>query len=430
MENRYLFDENTKLNKFVIFILIYFLIGMHYIDLPSINLFGAVDITIETLLFFPMIIAVYISFTMKQIGIKKTYLPVVFLPFLAFFYLFYGIMFIHNNLHRVFFEFRPFMFYFSFLFPVTFIKSIKDAEFIIKGMLIATIVFVPILILQYFIAPKGIIFLAGRDKTFEFTENIRRFVPKAENILLLISFYFYHKTIHTFKKKNLLIFMMFVIVLILTFSRNLWIGFFIGVLIITWCEKHALFRNLPLIIPLGGLFFIAVLLAIIYSGIGQKILLRLGMISYSAIESDNSLKWRVYETDMALKAIKKSPFIGYGLGYKYHEEKKFMFKDAGYYIHNNYLFLWMKMGCFGLVAMGFFIFGLIKEALFIYKNYNKNDILRGIAISTVCFTVARIPAAVVMPVFVEDIRVIILLANLYGIFLNLKMNHLHPDYQL
>lgn len=419
MKKEYSFVEDENKSKGVIFILIYCLIGTHYIDLPTLHLFGKVDLMVETLLFFLMLFAAYISFVMRQMVIKKYYLFGVLLPFVAIFYVFYGIVVVNNNPHRVFYEYQPFMYYFSFFLPLVFIRNLEDAEFFIKGIIFTTIIFVPFLILQYFAASKGIIFLAGKGLTIELGEDVERFVPKAENILLLISFYSYWRIIRNFNIKNLLYFMLFVFALILTFSRNLWVGFVIGVLIISWSEKHTLFRKLPIIIPGGGLFLLVLFLIITNTGLGQNILLRIGMISYSAVNSDNSLKWRVYETEMAIQAIKKSPLIGHGLGYKYHNKE--YFESAPYYLHNNYLFIWMKMGIIGLIALGVFLLGLIKEALNVYKEHNRNDIFRGIAISTVAFMAAMIPASIVKPIFAESPSTIILLSLLYGIFIRLKV---------
>ncbi len=419
-----LLTEDRRKSIGAIFILIFFLIGMQYINIPALHLFKKVDLMIGTILFFLLFSVVSLSVMMRDLnlGLMKDSLPAIFLPLVALFYLGYGCMIAHNDLHRVFFEYQPFIFYFSFLFPVLFIRCKYEAYFLIKGIIVSTIIFIPFLFLQFHTASNGIIFLAGEEeKMWEIGDYIR-FVPKAKDAVLILSFYLSWKTLRYGGILNLLFSMSFILSLILTFSRNLWVSYLIGLLVISWYERRAIFKKLPIIIG-GGIVSLIVLFVILQNtGFWQRIVTRVEMISFTALETDNSLMWRAFETEMAMKAIKKSPFIGYGLGYMYHNCRSLNFESAPYYIHNTYLYLWVKMGIAGLIALGIFISGFIKTAWYVYRVYNEK-IIRGIIISAVAFMIAMIFAAIVRPLFAYDTSAIILLSILYGIFLKLRFLH-------
>ncbi len=189
-------------------------------------------------------------------------------------------------------------------------------------------------------------------------------------------------------------------------------------MIITWIEKKELVKKLPvmlLFIMLGAFAFIMFLSE---TSFGQVILKRAAMVSISAIETDSSLSWRSYETKKAIKSIREAPIIGHGTGYKYHNIAQF--GGSIYYIHNNYLFIWMKMGILGLAAFIALLANMLRASINIYNIYQDDHIISGCAIATFAYICGIIPALAVAPVLANNTTVIILLSVLYGIFIKLN----------
>ena len=92
----------------------------------------------------------------------------------------------------------------------------------------------------------------------------------------------------------------------------------------------------------------------------------MGSLTANVVDSDQP--WivgsRYYELEMALEHIKEHPIIGLGIGTRYREILPFELTeaevvenpdDATHFIHNAYIYVWMKWGLFGLLAVAWTI---------------------------------------------------------------------------
>ncbi|MBI5885684.1 MAG: O-antigen ligase family protein, partial [Deltaproteobacteria bacterium] len=335
------------------------------------------------------------------------------LPGVGLLYLGYGYFIAHNDAHRAFFEYQPFMFYLSAMFPLILLRVETDAEYVLKVIVYSGLAYLPILLLQFFILKMtGIIFLPGvEDIGKEWLGATGRFVPDAQDVVLLVSIYLYWKVVRELNARNLIAAVLSVVALLLTYSRGLWLSYVIGFVFVSWHEKRFFlkrFHTLPLLAAACG----AVVIFIYMSGLSDSILHRFGMMSTSAVSTDMSLKWRVYEIKEAIRAIEASPVIGHGLGYEYH--RPFAFVSDSFYFHNNYLFLLVKMGLPGFLAMLAFIVVFIKTALAVYKEYAGNNLVSGVAIASAAYMTAMSFAVMARSAFVTTTNTVALISVIFG----------------
>jgi O-antigen ligase len=411
-------SEKQRIRISAIFLLIYCIIAMHYFDLPTVPLSNQADIKIEVFFFFILLAGALLTFLAYQLPITKELFLIALLPSIAFIWTIYGIIVLKNSTFRALFELQPFLFYLSALFPLIFMRNAEDGKFIIKWLTLLTIVFIPFLYLQHLLFAYNITIIPGKIEVGFMSKNFVRFIPKANQIIQLVYFYVFWKFLRKPNIFNTAIFTIFLIILIIPLYRNVWISIIIGSMVITWIEKKEMLKKLPLMLLFILLGVSAFILILSETALGQLLFKRLEMLSISAIQTDNSLVWRSYESRMAIKSILDAPFIGHGLGYSYHNTSQFA--NSIHYIHNNYLFLWMKMGIVGLIAFIFFLVNMLKTSMHIYKTYSEDHIISGAAISTLAYITGIIPSLAVAPFLSNNMSTIILVSVIYGIFLKLK----------
>ncbi len=411
-------NEAGRTRFIIVLILAYCIIGLRFFPLPLFPIVGKVDISIELILFFLMLTWATLTFLILKMPPTKHLLIVFIISALALLYTFYGIYVSNNDIFRALFEFRPFLLYLSALFPVIFIRHISEGKFILKWIILLTIIFLPFLLLQYLLIPYDYSFIPGRTVSGFMEKEFTRFQPKATPIILFVFFYSYWKIFTKPKLLNIVLFATLLFVQILPLTRNLWISMIIGVMIITIIERKEILNKLPIMLLFILLGVSALSMFILETSSGQRVLRRAGMISISAIQTNNSLSWRSYETGLSVEAISRAPFLGHGLGYKYHNSSKF--PGSKYYNHNSYLFLWMKMGLPGLITMAIFLAAVLKICFNVYKTYQDDEIIGGSAIAMFAYIIGVIPALVVDPLLSSAMTVIIPVSVLYGIFIKLK----------
>lgn len=85
------------------------------------------------------------------------------------------------------------------------------------------------------------------------------------------------------------------------------------------------------------------------------------------LSSKETLLWRIQETQYAWEKIIESPFLGIGLKTEYRPE--FYEGDSlTSYIHNGYLWLWLKLGLPGLISFLWMLLAFLLHALRYWKN--------------------------------------------------------------
>lgn len=402
-------------------IVLFFVLASKFFPAPTFSLGGGIDITLEVFLFFGLLVASLFRFLMMRIALEKELLFTLLLPSVGLLYLGYGLFVEQNNTQRAFFEYRYFMFYLSALFPLIFLRTETDAEFIFKGIVYSSIVFLPFVLLQQFsLKSVGYIFLPGGENIGkEWLAEAVRFVPAAQCVLLFGAIYAYLKAIRSHTYRNIIVALLFVVALSQTYSRGLWLVYLAGVIFVSWFEKQSFLKRFHSF-PLMAAVISALVFFIYISGFSEPILNRLGMISTSAVSTDMSLKWRIYETEEAIKAIQASPVVGHGLGYEYH--RSFAFAGDGYYIHNTYLYLLVKMGLPGLFAMLVFMAAFIKTAFAEYKDNKKNEFVSDVALVSAAFMTAMVLEIAIMPGFVSSVNIIVFISIIFGVIAFLRIN--------
>jgi O-antigen ligase len=149
----------------------------------------------------------------------------------------------------------------------------------------------------------------------------------------------------------------------LSFGRGMWLGNISGViasiLIFSWRgrsgigPKGAWKRSLVLVSVLVGVGISgAVALAVLYGN--TDILLEAGT-RFTSIgqtelhEESRANVARLMEYGIVLTHIQKQPWFGHGLGYSFRIPNIFEKLEPQYWVHENYLLVWLKQGLLGLL---------------------------------------------------------------------------------
>lgn len=123
------------------------------------------------------------------------------------------------------------------------------------------------------------------------------------------------------------------------------------------------------------------------------------LITTDPLSPQETLLWRIQETEYAWEKIVESPLLGIGLKTEYRPE--FYEGDTlKSYIHNGYLWLWLKTGLLGLLSFLWMLTAFIAHALRRWKNIT--DLF--FRMSSLGFTLVLFAIAIsnfVAPVFVE-----------------------------
>ncbi|MFC1769892.1 O-antigen ligase family protein [Nitrospirota bacterium] len=370
----------------------------------------------ELFIFFLLGMITYFELMLRKLKFKRIYIVASSLPIISLFYVFYGLFVYKNNLHHTLFEYHPFVYYFSFIFPIFLLKNREDVNVFLKWFYYITALYLPFVLLQYYLAQLNIMILPGKYGEMQIIEETVRYGARTRPVLLFFSLFILWRMIKRMSLINIALFVGFVITILLSYSRNFFISLVLGALIIFWLENKAMFKKLPVMLTF---FFVGAL--IIYflladTVLGSNILVRLQMISTDSLTSDRSLMYRVMETKHAWRVIAKAPFLGHGLGYSYFSS----LLSANYYIHNSYLFLWMKMGIPGLISVAslFWLVGHLSMKLI--SNPNLQPHIKGFAIACFAYNISIIPSSIVNPMIVMDNASIILFSLLLGVLIKLN----------
>ncbi|WP_084364643.1 O-antigen ligase family protein [Clostridium tepidiprofundi] len=185
-------------------------------------------------------------------------------------------------------------------------------------------------------------------------------------------------------KRNKLLLSMIVVLMfiniLLTFSRNAWLGFAIGILILIILYSWKLIWLL-LGVGLGGLFI-------------PKVHMRLGeFVNYS----QNDLRFKLWK--IAAKIIKKNPIKGIGNGnyvayYDIYTKKYPELKCIDHFrypVHNSYLKVLSELGVIGFIPfMGIILSIFVKLKSLINKSKEHKVIFIGILASLIVFMIMNL----------------------------------------
>lgn len=170
---------------------------------------------------------------------------------------------------------------------------------------------------------------------------------------------------------------------LLTFTRGVWVGSFIGILIAIFIWNKKVFLS-----TLISAFILAGTLVTFHEGIRNRV------FSQTSNETDsNNQRLALWRGNWRI--IQDHPWFGVGFGQnKYHLRK--YYDEMGYppgqresHAHNQYLQMWAGTGTFGLICFLFFFYLILQKTLIGYshlKGFDKNLQL-GLFAALMCYMI-------------------------------------------
>lgn len=220
--------------------------------------------------------------------------------------------------------------------------------------------------------------------------------------ILAMCLYIYSK-----KQKEKLFFafltLFFLVFLVLSFTRSIWIGFAVSFLILLF--KFKSFRAkitkiissvfIVTIIVIGGGFFLRREIMVY---LFQWVKIRL--LSFSNLEAQLSVLDRFAEWKALWKLIWAKPLFGYGVGHA------FTFYEAGgvglvttRYSHNIYLYLFYTMGIVGLFLFMMLVFNVIKKAKLL-QSTSSDSFVKAYCTAIYSICIGFLVTSITCPIFI------------------------------
>jgi O-Antigen ligase len=111
---------------------------------------------------------------------------------------------------------------------------------------------------------------------------------------------------------------------------------------------------------------------------------------------------RLYENAMGIEHIREHPFLGLGIGTVYREILPFEYAqtevsenpdDGRHFMHNTYLYIWMKYGLFGLLAAIWIVWHFLRRTWLLARGRDSEACLsQGILVSFIGLAIANVVA--------------------------------------
>jgi len=144
--------------------------------------------------------------------------------------------------------------------------------------------------------------------------------------------------------------------LVITFSRGFWVATLIGVIILFWFLPGDTKRRMVVYFSLAFAVFAGIaflLLGDVATFVLDAVGKRFQTVGQAA--QDLSFANRLVEAQAVMAQITVNPIVGYGLGKAYSYDPLFPAEMPTTYVHNTVLFLWYKVGIFGVICLIVFI---------------------------------------------------------------------------
>jgi hypothetical protein len=192
----------------------------------------------------------------------------------------------------------------------------------------------------------------------------------------------------------------YAVVVVVSFSRGFWISCVIGIVATLWlCNKRKLALFLVYSI-IGGIIFISAV-QVIFPERAALILkvIQARLVSSAEGTKDLSLSARVYETQSVFEYIARYPFSGAGMGTRVtvYDPMAHIFNKINF-IHNGYLYIWMKLGLpFFLSFYGVWFYMLYKAYTLARHQLNtavSRILASGAFGSLLAFTLVNVTSAI------------------------------------
>lgn len=190
-----------------------------------------------------------------------------------------------------------------------------------------------------------------------------------------------------------------------TYTRSLYGAFLLGLLLVFLFSRNKLRLGAGLLaigIAAGG--SIAALYAAGEPVTASFVDRALSVKDERGSDARTSIGWRVDEQRQVMQAIRQSPLIGLGHGAEYKSVYSSLMKDFGAqlsYIHNGYLFVWLKYGVLGLVAVAILVFTVMRLGVQAYRASPTDHPRLWQAQAVTITLLVYLPLAMLMPLWAE-----------------------------
>ena len=148
------------------------------------------------------------------------------------------------------------------------------------------------------------------------------------------------------------------IALVLSARRSMWVDLLVGAVLIVLVSARVNPRALVatlVVTAVAGVAFVNITQG--SQAYSQRIDALGSLISGKVTEQ--GLRSRQLETAAVWRNIRANPVTGIGLAKPYLSNVQFRFQEPTY-LHNNYLWIWLKFGLLGVLAMGFLIWRMLR----------------------------------------------------------------------
>jgi hypothetical protein len=162
----------------------------------------------------------------------------------------------------------------------------------------------------------------------------------------------------------------YALAVIVSFARGFWISAIVAIIVVLWLldkRKLALFAVYSVIA--GFIFVLAVQVVFPDKATFVLKVLKTRFTSSATGTQDVSLLARYYETQALFTELSRYPFSGFGLGSSYRLYNPIANEyNRATFIHNGYLFIWLKLGLPFFIAFYTFWFYMMRRAYQIAKT--------------------------------------------------------------
>mgnify|MGYP005836636663 CR=1 FL=1 len=316
-------------------------------------------------------------------------------------------------------EMRTITYYLTFFLVVNLVCDDRQYRLLVRGMWLLGGVVAAAMIVQ-FILGTDVRIMPGRVEQLA-TEGVKysdvtRITDFSGESLLLSTFvmrtvFLALDPVKARQKRELALWGMMGVGVVLTFNRNFWIGVGLGMLLLWFLLRG---RDRVTLMRLGVLTLLVVTItgtiALALPGtrfadlVGASInrLTSLGR-SQAFASQESTFRWRDFEYRYSLPAIGEHPFLGIGMGAPY---RPFVFAidhenfDGRAYTHNAHVWIMVKTGLFGYLAFAW-LCALFLIRAFAHWRTQPNALYQSVMLGGAITFLAVIVGSIVNPMFMQ-----------------------------
>jgi len=193
-----------------------------------------------------------------------------------------------------------------------------------------------------------------------------------------------------------------------SFTRGYWVAAVFACTIVTFMSKGPVHRV--------ATFSVLILSGVVAGGVAVFSTKFFGIVAFMAERASTvssplqalSVQERIAETRSVLEMLRTSPILGRGLGVEvsYMSPVKH-FVISRPFLHNAYLFIWLKLGLVGLVAFLVFYFRGLRMTVLAARRAS-TPVIRGLFIAGAAILVSAIPLSFTSPQFYDKSSALVL----------------------